>query len=570
MFVKFTKIRFKNFLSVGNTWCEIQLDANQSTMIIGDNGAGKSTINEAIYYGCFGKSYRNINLEKLVNRKNQKGLEVELFFLSGQNEIFVRRTMYPDNFEVQVNGVMIPQTNRKKYQKSLNGFLGCDYITSSQIIFIGKGQHQPFMKLESWKRRYFVESIVNLLIFGKMSEIANARAGKVRTKVSELKSAVAVTKEKIKLRKKYITDLEAVESASNVKEQESIDRKAGELSERILVHMTEIDGIDRPSYDLKEHNAAKAKMRELNIIHLDDKANSISLKRSIDKIINSKVCESCGQDISSEIHDARLKGLQQELFDVDVKIAELDLVRLSIEQTLIEFMRIQEVNNIASAKINSIEGNIQALTAERDALFFKEANQSHTADEIEKAKKVLHDLEETLKLLTQKFELETGKEANLKVLSGILSDSGLKASILAQIVPVLNQFVNQFLSKLGLFASFHLDENFNDSIKVLGFDESPYNAFSEGEKLRIDLAVLLAWREIAKLSGSFETNLLFFDEIFDSSLDTDGAESLAELLNESPKLNVFVITHTPEKIADRVEAVIKVSKIDGYTSLETL
>lgn len=563
--VIFKKVRFRNFMSSGNTWIEVALDENPSTMIIGDNGAGKSTINEAIYYACYGKSYRGVNLDKLVNRKNKKECEVQLWLDIDGKDVFVRRTMYPDNFEITVNGTLIPQTHKRKYQKMLDNLLGCDYINSSQLTFIGKGVHQPFMKMEAWKRRYFVESILGLLAFGKMSEITLARNNKQKSKIDELKLGLRSAKEHVRIKEAYVNDLKKLN-------QDTFDREIKALDARIGANMDKLSELGESIRELEAVPEPSQSERESVQDQYDSVRDKISSIKAELKLVNKSsgdrdTCSKCGQALTEEhlagieATKARLTSELDKLVEEESRIKELVGEHNQRLQDHRDRQRtIQELRN----RMNALAEENSRLQSEKSSV----GSNGNAEKQIESAENSVRELVEIQNKLAQKLDIEMAKHNELSIMSTIISDKGLKASIIAQIIPVLNSLVNQYLSKLGLFAVFHIDEGFNDSIRVMGFDEVPYASFSEGEKLRIDMAVLLAWREIAAMLGAFRTNLLFFDEIFDSSLDLSGAEALSNVLNELGDANVFVITHTPEKIADRVDSMIKVNKVDGYTVIQ--
>lgn len=566
---RFKKVRFRNIMTFGHTWTEIDLDIHDSTMVIGRNGVGKSSCMEAIYFACFGKSFRSINMEKLINRRNKKDLLVELWFDSGETEIMVRRGLSPSIFEVYVNGNLIPQEAKRKYQKILEGYIGCDWLTSRQVLFVGKSNHHPFMKMDSSKRRHFVENVANLLLFGRMSKISGERLSKKKSQISELKLALSGARDKLKVRARYMEELRSMS-------EDSIERERVIIRERIEDLQSQIDSYEfelskpLPAFDKKLWESMNTSLSSKRIAASTCQHNIQRMEKELEEISRG-TCSKCGNYLENHEQERTnakflldeeekfLRETHNEIKDLEILVEKMVSMKDAYGLAVMTRERIESDLENVHEKIRKEQKNLEEVSA---------------SDKIEKEIKAvetqIQDLKEIAEQLTKKLEIEISNEASLKLMQGILSDSGLKASILAQIIPVLNDKVNQHLSDLGLFASFYMDENFDETIKIMGFDDAPYNSFSEGEKLRIDLAVLLAWRDVARMIGSFDSNLLFFDEIFDSSLDSDGAEALADLMNSTEGLNMIVITHTPEKIADRMERTLKVTKIDGYSKIETL
>lgn len=566
---RFKKVRFRNIMTFGHTWTEVDLDTHDSTLVIGRNGVGKSSCMEAIYFACFGRSFRSVKMERLINRRNKKDLLIELWFDSGDSEIMVRRGLAPSIFEVYVNGVMLPQEAKRKQQKILEGYIGCDWQTSQQVMFVGKGNHQPFMKMDSSKRRHFVENVANLLLFGRMSRIASDRYSKKKSQIQELKLALSGARDKLKVRIRYMDELRGMS-------EDSIERERAIIQERIKDLQSQIDAYEielakpLPAFNRKLWDSMNSSLSTKRIAASTCKNNIQRMEKELEEISRG-TCSKCGQSLENheqehmnakfllEKEEKFLRETQYEIKDLEVLVERMVSMKDAYGLAVMTRDRIESDLENIHEKIRKEKKNLDDVSA---------------SDKIEKelssVEVQIQELRGIVEQLTAKLEVEIGNESSLKLMQGVLSDSGLKASILAQIIPVLNDRVNQHLSDLGLFASFYMDENFDESIKIMGFDEAPYNSFSEGEKLRIDLAVLLAWRDVARLIGSFDSNLLFFDEIFDSSLDSDGAEALADLMNAAENLNMIVITHTPEKIADRMQRTLKVTKTDGYSKIENL
>lgn len=564
MKVIFKSVRYKNVLSSGNMWTEVSLCGSPSTMIIGNNGAGKSTVLEAIFFAGWGRAYRNINMDQLVNLKNQRELLVELSFTSGDRDVMVRRGMMPDVFEIFVDGEQLQAPSSKKlFQQQLTGLLGIDRDTAAQILFVSKTQHLPFMRLDAAKRRQFVENILNLTIFQGMVKIKDARLGRAKTKIGDLKLAWQGSRDKAKVRNRYVADLVELNEQTTKRARDEADRKIAANLEQIKSNSLEIESLTL-TYPKGDHQKLISEREGLR----NDVSDARAQVRHLTKLIkdHKETCPTCGQAIKGD-HETFLADRRKELDEANAKVVSLSELLDKSDDELKDFERQERTVKANLSRVDLLEKSNKSLAAENEQIEKSISEAKDMSGEIEKVKKEVEELQEISEQLKERLGVEIDQESILKVVSLILSDKGLKAAIIARMIPVLNQFVNENLSRLGLFVSFHLDENFSETIRYRGFDTLSYNSFSEGEKLRIDMAVLLAWRQLAQVNGAFTTNLLFFDEVFDSSLDIDGAAALTDVLEQSEDMNVFVITHTPEKIADRVKSVLKFKRIDGYSQI---
>lgn len=568
----FRKVRWRNVLSYGQGWTEIRLDKSPSTMVLGSNGAGKSTLADALVYGLFGKPFRKIKKGQLINTKNGRDLLVEIEFEADGVPYLVRRGMKPDIFEIHRNGELLNQPGlTRDYQKQFEtSVLKMDYQAACQIVFVGKAQHTTFMQLDSAKRRQFVEVMLNLVVFSNMSKILYNKSSELRSNISELKTSVTVSKEKVLLRERYIRDLEAAEKQSHEAEvrriSDALDKVTGEL-DVLYAKKSELDA-NPVTYDASEYKKCMRKLKEHTelLIKIDSRIGVLSERLKV--LDQSTKCHACHQEISKEEHAQQKEAAAGKKEELEVAKSEVSGIVNELEEAIAKFERQVTKYNAYMEQVRDLNSQIQMAERTRDNLneeFSKE--RVSQADKIAEAKAEMAQLWEINEQLIEKLQNLQDQNEYLQMIGVMLQDKGIKAMLIKRFVPIINHAVNNYLSQLGLFVRFSLDENFDETIQARGIDTLGYHNFSEGEKLRMDMALLLAWRDVARMQGNVSTNLLIFDEIFDSSLDSGGAEALADLLGETKDMNVFIITHTPEKIVDKVRSTIRIDRVDGFSKL---
>ena len=479
--IKFNVVRWKNFLSTGDTFTQIQIDKSPSTLIVGDNGSGKSTLLDAVSFALFGKPHRNINKLQMVNSINNKGCVVEVEFEIGSHSFKIVRAIKPNKFEIWQNGNMINQASASRdYQKYLEqNILKLNHKSFHQIVVLGSSSFIPFMQLQTYHRRAVIEDLLDIQIFTKMNMILKERNSVLRDELVDANYNLDLTKEKISLQKKYIKDITELN-------EEQAETKQNEIDEA----RTEIELLNE-------------RIKAQNVNTLIDDLNTIQ-----DEIISKQ------QDIHS--NSVTIERLQKS--------------------------------------ITTLQNDIEGLTG-KDG-------------DLGKANKDLTDLQESrdswaenkLKLIEEKTYNDAAGE--------MLKDTGIKTKIIKEYLPVMNTLVNKYLSILDFFVSFELDENFNESIKSRYRDTFNYSSFSEGEKQRIDLALLFTWRQIARMKNSASTNLLILDETFDSSLDHDGIDSLMKILGSLEEgSNVFVISHKGDLLDGKFRSKIEFVKERNFSKI---
>ena len=555
MAINFQSITYKNFLSTGNTPTTIYLNRVPSALITGHNGAGKSTVLDAIAFGLYGKPYRNINKPQLVNSVNEKNMVVELLFKVNQVSYKVIRGVKPAVFEVYREGTLIPHdAAAKDYQKRLEDVIGMNYKAFSQIVILGSARYQSFMDLNSNDRRTIIEEILDITVFSKMNSVLKTRSQNTELELKENSYQKEIVKTKISGQKGLINKLSNIERES----EEKIDQEKARIilsidnlqdkKQKLLVEASQLSTYINLTEEAK---AVNDKLTDAKI-----KGNDLMRKeKEIDKKINfyntHDHCETCQQTISVELKEQQFAKLNEEKNSI-LKVKPLVGDAYNSLNTKIEKLN----EDLAAVKdyeqrIRDIDNEIKSLESFKSNL--KVSSKNNTTGDINEAKEKLNELDNHYKFLERDGIALLEDKHNQEICKILLKDDGIKAKIIKQYLPVINSLINKYLDKMGANYSFNLDEQFNEIIKSRYRDQFSYASFSEGEKQRIDLALMFTWREIAKIKNSVATNLLVLDEIGDSSMDGEGTDVLWEILNNMTDTNIFVISH-------------KTSNVDKFTS----
>ena len=551
---------------------EVQLDRSPSTMVIGKNGVGKSSLLlDTISFGLFGKPFRKVKKEHLINTKNGKDCLVEIEFDREGKHYMVRRGIKPAIFEIYEDGKLINQeANNRDMQKWFESQILCmNYEAACQIILVGKAQHTMFMQLNTGERRKFVEVVLNLIVFSNMARLHNIKTAELKNRISELKTAITVAGEKVKIRKRYIDDLKSADKQNQAAELERINSQLAEIQEQLETlyakrdSIESVEGVDRAAY-----KKAMTQMQDHARMIMKLDASLTQIESSLKQLNSSQDCHACNRPLDKDHHAKQIEHLESKKAKIDEAKAELSEKIQQFETVVAEFETAIAKYDAYVEKVRSIDVQISSAESKRDYLTAElKKPKNSQAEKIAEAKEDLKKLDDMHTALVDKLEQLYQRSDYMSLIGTMLQDKGIKAMLIKRFIPIINHEVNSHLNHLGLFVNFHLDENFDETIKARGFDTLGYNSFSEGEKLRMDMALLMAWRDIARMQGNVATNILIFDEIFDSSLDQGGAEALADLLSLVKDLNVFIVTHTPEKIADKVRSTMKIEKVDGFSRI---
>jgi len=568
--IYFKYLRWKNFLSTGNVFTELKLDKAKSTLVVGENGAGKSTMLDALSFALYGKPFRKINKPQLMNTINQKGLEVQVEFRVGKKEYIIVRGVKPNKFEIYENGNIVNQdAAARDYQEVLEkNILKLNHKSFSQIVVLGSSTFVPFMQLPSIHRREVIEDLLDIQIFSTMNTLLKDKVNNNKSEILDNDYNINLAEEKIKMQHQYINELKQntekrvneakVKIAKAEKEKQDYNTLIDALQEQVNTLQESVS-------DFESLTKKKSKVEQLEY-KLQEKIKK--LEHDIEFYQDHDNCPVCKQDIEEDFKDQTIEEKEASLKETNDGFSQLK------EEWQLINTRIQEISSVQldiSSKQNEISSNnshINALNKLIDSInedinSIDDSNKSDKSD-----KKKLETLEKALvKLQAYKEEL-INERSVLDIASMILKDSGIKTRIIKQYIPVMNKLINKYLAAMDFFVDFQLDENFNETIKSRFRDVFSYASFSEGEKMRIDLALLFTWRAVSKLRNSVSTNLLIMDEVFDSSLDNTGTEEFLKILNDlTSDTNVFIISHKGDQLYDKFHSVIRFEKHKNFSRI---
>lgn len=564
--ITFEIIRWKNLLSTGNVWTEIRLDKDTMTLVIGKNGAGKSTIIDAICYVLFGKPFRKINLELLINSINKTECSVQIEFKKGSKKYKVVRGMRPQRFEIYENGVLINQDAAgRDYQKYLEKtILGFNLKSFTQVVIVGSNSYTPFMKLGPQDRRAIIENLLDIEVFSTMNTIVKKRLKETNELINKTKESIQLVTEKIAFQEKYIND-------SKKNQQEQLKQKQEEynsLIKNIEVMTLNSEVIQKDINDLLQGVANEAKIRasakklEGFRIKIESKIDSLTNENKFFEKHNE--CPKCHQQLANKSEVCEHNT--QELSRLKQGLNELTTQQEKVEEQITILKELQAKINKRQFELKELTTRVSENQKQADKLAVVITNWGKSTTAIADLLKTKESLEEEL----QKQNVERNKaiedKSYLDAAIVLLRDEGIKSKIIKQYLPVINKLVNKYLSELDFFTDFHLDEEFNETIRSRHRDKFVYDSFSEGQKRRIDLSLLFTWRAVAKLKNSVNTNLLILDEILDGSLDDDGMEEFMKLLGVfGTGTNTFLISHRGDMLVDKFNSVLKF-KMSGLFS----
>ncbi len=568
--IVFKKVKYKNFLSTGNQFTEIDLSRNKSTLIVGQNGSGKSTILDAISFSLFGKPHRNITKPQLINSINKKDTVVEVEFSVNNVDYKVVRGIKPGFFEIWKGGLMINQSSHaREYQKILEqNILKLTHKSFHQVVVLGSSSFIPFMQLSAHHRRDVIEDILDIGVFSKMSQLMKERVSHFREKLKENDFNLEVAKNKIDSHKKYIRDLKALNETTKNKKLESIVNIRNEIEKLQAENDNLISDIDRLRPDA-ETNSKKLHDKRQDLLQFSHKFDEQKRRLLKDSKFyeGNDTCPTCTQEIGEDFKVDKLKEIKHKAEEVSNAIVgvqkeygKVEEAITEVTKTLQDLMEKQNFVNVNSKTISSQEKRIKDIE--------EEISNSNSTD-LKKANDELSDLESAHATFTEnKFKLWEERDYQ-QIIIEMLKDTGIKTKIIKQYLPVINKFTNQYLQVLDFYVHFNLDESFVETIRSRHRDAFTYDSFSEGEKQRIDLALLFTWRMIAKMKNSISTNLLILDETFDSSLDHDGIDNLLKILDSlEDNTNTFVISHKGEVLDGRFGAKIEFYKNKNFSAIK--
>ena len=564
----FKSVRWKNFLSTGNVFSEIQLDTSPATLIVGANGAGKSTFLDAMCYALFNKPFRKITISQLVNAVNEKDLLVELDFTIGSREYMVRRGRKPNVFEIYLNGTKTKEeASSVEQQKYLEqSILGLNYKSFTQVVVLGSSCFVPFMQLQQKERREVIEDLLDIRIFSTMNGILKERVKSIKENIREVEYQFELAKNKVETQQSLIEHLKEQSNANTARRKAEIKNIEKEIKDITIVVDKDLDLSKSYEKSLEDYQNVDANLSQLRIYESRFKDKQRAFKKEYKFFESNEHCPTCQQTITEELRTNKKSGITDQLKEVEEATeklrGELDdiLVKISEKNDIVkEMSRCQQAISESQKEIEYRKRQIKAIEKKID-----EATGSGSS--LKKEKDKLKQLAKDGLAVEESLLDEKKVRDNYNTVTNMLKDTGIKSTIIRKYLPVMNQLINRYLKELDFYVSFELDENFMETIKSRFRDEFSYASFSEGEKMRIDLALLFTWRTIAKMKNSANTNLLILDEIFDSSLDVSGTDDFLKILHTvSDKTNVFVISHKTESLQDKFASTLHVEKKQNFS-----
>lgn len=566
--IEFQTIKWRNFLSTGNNFTEIDLKSHQKTLIVGENGAGKSTILDALCFGLFNKPFRKINKPQLINTINCGDCRVEIEFKIGSINWKVVRGMKPTIFEIYKNDNLLDQAAASADQQKWleQNVLKLNYKSFTQIVVLGSSTFVPFMQLPAAGRREVIEDILDIRIFSTMNVILKERVKVVKEEVNDLEYAVSILKEKVDVQRKYIQNLKD-QSKHNLEEKQNaitvLENNINTKKEDADIYMLKLDKLNEQVDKYSDLDEKVSKLREYNI-KFSSKIDELTKEQKF--FSSNETCPTCNQEITGDLKQVKLTETTTKIDKFTDALFQLKKDQMSVNEIISERKKlldnISEVQSKIRECFKEVEWNEKRI---REILGEIESVNSSNDAVVEETEKVKALIEQGKSQELQRRQL-IKKQTEHKIIAEILKDGGVKSSIIKKYLPVMNTLINKYLQELEFYVNFNLDDTFNETIKSRYRDEFSYASFSEGEKMRIDLALLFTWREVAKLKNSVNTNLLILDEVFDSSLDSNGTADFINILrNITEGNNVFVISHKQDILHDKFDNVIEFKKVKNFS-----
>jgi len=553
--IHFKYVKWKNFLATGNLPSSVRLDKSVTTLIIGDNGAGKSTVLDALCFVLFGKAYRPIKKAQLVNSINQRDCEVEIEFQIGQNQFKVVRGIKPNIFQIWRNGKELDQdAHSKDFQKILEEqILKLNYRSFTQVVILGSSCFIPFMQLPTSHRREVVEDILDIKIFSIMNLLLKQHYKTVSVEMSELSVQTRLNESNKQLQEKHLGNIEETSS----KRIKALQKEKEGYQNELAIKQLNVSELEEKITTLIRSEADHDKLTSLKIMLESRKTNT---EKKINFFNEKDNCDVCEQPIDSSFKQTRVQDLQEKVVEFDDGLEEMKKELNSLYSSIQEMNAHSKTINAVNTEIKSITGLLERCQNDLNTL-------NEEKDKTDKMKKEIAELEAKIKETDNKIKELKQENFYLDICKNLLHDTGIKSKIIKQYLPVMNQTIQRYLGILDFYVNFTLNEQFEETIKSRYRDDFSYASFSEGEKMRIDLALMFTWREIARLKNSTNTNLLIMDEVFDSSLDATGTDDFLKILNSLESQNIFVISHKGDVLFDKFNSIIRFEKQKNFSKM---
>ncbi len=569
----FEKIRWKNLLSYGQNWTEVDLKRSANTLIVGENGSGKSTILDALCYVLFSRPFRRVTKKQLVNSVNGKGTSIEVEFTIGKNQYKIHRSIKlwgSQPFEIYVNGELLNQTgDSKDYQEHLeNNILKLNFKSFTQIVILGSSSFIPFMQLSGPQRREIIEDLLDIKIFSSMNMILKDKVNENRSKITELKYEIDLVKDKMQVQRQFIDEIKQSNNEKIEKNKQEIEK----TQSTILRSKQKTDTLEQQVKELqekiKDKNELQNKLGSITAMEESMETKVKQLKKDIEFYMNNDKCPTCSQDITEFIKTYNVEKKESKIKEVEQGLQDIGKKYQEINEKVANALNISDLVSSKQTEHSKESANITALNNYITKLNEENTTLGSDRKDVSKENKKLSTLTRQLTDGKHKQEGLVHEKTLYDVAGVLLKDQGIKTKIIKQYVPIINKLVNKYLAAMDFFVEFQLDENFVETIKSRHRDQFTYESFSEGEKMRIDLSLLFTWRAVARMKNSTNTNLLILDEVFDASLDNNGCDEFLKLIHQlGGEQNVFVISHKGDVLQDKFMNHIRFEKHKNFSRI---
>lgn len=566
----FKKIRWKNFLSTGNVFTEIELNKTKNTLIVGENGSGKTTLLDALCFVCFGKPFRDVNKPKLINSQNQKELVVELEFATNGSDYKIIRGMKPNVFEIYKDGNLIDQqTKTTDYQEQLENYiLKINYKTFTQVVILGSASFKPFMQLQSSVRRSIIEDLLDIQIFSTMNQVAKQKLQVCKEDLERNRTVLVLTEQKKKILENTLEGLEQADTKKHSIITDKLSEMEDLLDEKTIYYSSLPDYSIELESTISDIKTTTQNIKTHNEFHSKIKFNVDKLKQDNVFYHDNNNCPTCKQGIQHDFKDNITKENNKKIIEYEDgigklvdKISNFNSALATLEQNKTKLQNNIWKKDTLKKEIESLKRSKKELEKDLEIHLVDNNLLSQTKQELESSLveiKTLNDQKEKLLVDRKYYDL----------IISLLKDGGIKTKIIKQYLPIINKYINHYLNAMNFSVNFNINEEFEETILSRFRDEFTYHSFSEGEKKRIDLAILFAWRAVARIKNSTNTNLLIFDETFDSSLDGKGTDEFMKIINAlTIDNNCIIISHKVDQLAEKFDNVIRFEKIKDFSRI---
>ena len=568
----FHNITWKNFLSTGNTPISVNLNESPTTLIIGTNGSGKSTLLDALCFALFNKPFRIIKKDQMVNTINNADTVVEVYFSIGPKKYKIRRGIKPNIFEIYQDGILLNQdTSSIDYQKYLEqNIMKLNYRSFCQVVILGSSSYEPFMKMRASYRRDVIEEILDIKVFASMNLLLRSKQQDLTKDITTMRHQVDLIENKVNLQEKHYEELQGRDTDAITRKKEDIE-KAQQGKRDYMVRINSLNNeIETNKLKLQDKDKTKSKFLKLQKLESKIDTNLKTHKRTLKFFEENTNCPVCTQELEPSFKQEKIKEEQVAVDKLNDGYKQLLTEITNTEEKILNIDKVSETIRTIETNVSKLNHSVDEIKRHSDRiqdeielLQVEDASGLNIKEEIVKLKQDL------VKTIAERDEVIEEKKY-IDVLRQIVDDSGARAQIIKKYIPVMNTLINKYLQSMDFFISFHLDEEFKETVKSRHMDSFNYNNFSEGEKMRIDLSLLFTWRSIAKMKNSVNTNLLILDEIFDSSLDGQGTDDFFKIIATLSKENVFIISHKGDIMFDKFTNIIKFEKYQNFTRLENV